>query len=135
MSLSRYKGEGLLENSGFERTYAKLKLDQKVSKKLRAGANVSYTNALITGLSTSTSALDPDTGETGNSSAQFNILSNIIQGRPTGGLFISNNDLVNSQVDFDPEENIQRVNPLASARSQEREDERRNFTIQWIFRL
>jgi TonB-linked SusC/RagA family outer membrane protein len=127
VSLSNYNGKGLLENSGFERTYVKLKLDQKVSKKLKASVNVSYTISEITGLSTSSSALNPTTGDGGTSSASFNILKDIIQGRPTAGLFLSNDQLINLPNDPDTSEGNPISNPLISAQTQTREDERRTL--------
>jgi len=123
LSLSNYTSDGLLENSGFDRTYVKLKLDQRVSKKLRAGANVSFTTTNVTGTHTSTNILDPSvTG--GSSNARFNLLKDIVQGRPTGGLFYSNEELLGFPEDPDTEEGAPISNPIVNSRTQVRADKK-----------
>ncbi|MDO5980037.1 SusC/RagA family TonB-linked outer membrane protein [Flavivirga spongiicola] len=124
LSLSKYDGEGLLENSAFNRTYAKVKLNQKISDKLKVGVNISYTTSRISGTSTSSNILNPDTDGGSTSSARFNLLKDIVQGRPTGGLFISNEELLGLPEDPDTEEGAPITNPLVNARTQIREDER-----------
>ena len=124
ISVSRYEAGGLLENSGFERNYATVNLDQRLSEKLRAGVNVSYTSALITGTHTSTNILNPDVDGGGSSSSRFNLLKDIVQGRPTGGLFISNEELLTLPEDPDTEEGAPITNPLVNAKTQIREDRR-----------
>ncbi|MBC9797749.1 SusC/RagA family TonB-linked outer membrane protein [Sinomicrobium weinanense] len=128
LSFSNYKGEGLLENSGFERTYLKLKLDQKVYHNLKAGANISYTKTGITGAHTSTNILDPSV-EGGSSNARFNLLKDIVQGRPTGGLFYTNEDLINMPEDPDTEEGAPISNPIVNSRTQVREDDKHTFSF------
>ncbi|WP_161554541.1 SusC/RagA family TonB-linked outer membrane protein [Sinomicrobium soli] len=128
LSFSNYKGEGLLENSGFERTYLKLKLDQKIYDNLKAGANISYTKTGITGAHTSTNILDPSV-EGGASNARFNLLKDIVQGRPTGGLFYTNEDLINMPEDPDTEEGAPISNPIVNSRTQVREDDRHTFSF------
>jgi len=125
LSFSNFTSDGILPNSGFERTYIKLKLDQKLSKKLRAGANFSYTTSEITGTHTSTNILNPNANETGSataSSGRFNLLKDIVQGRPTGGLFYSNDELLNLPDDPETEEGAPISNPLVNARTQTRSD-------------
>ena len=125
LSLSNYASNGLLENSGFDRTYIKLKLDQKISKNLTAGANVSYTTTEVSGTHTSTNILNPDGG---SSNARFNLLKDIIQGRPTGGLFYSNNELLSFPEDPDTEEGAPISNPIINSLTQHRLD-RKNQLI------
>ena len=127
ISLSRYDATGLLPNSGFNRTYSKLKLDQKLSKKFKVGVNIAYTVSETTGLSTSNNVLNPETGDGGVTSARFNLLKDVIQGRPTAGLFLSNEDLINLPNDPDTSEGAPIANPLISAQTQTREDERRTL--------
>ncbi|MEQ9289624.1 MAG: TonB-dependent receptor [Cyclobacteriaceae bacterium] len=120
MSLSRYDGEGLIENSRFERNYVKLKLDQKVTKRLSVGTNISYSSAKTTGVNTSTNILgnDPDGGS--GSSARFNYLKDVVQGRPTGGIFYTNEELLSSFDDPDTENGTPITNPLSNARTLQR---------------
>tara|TARA_R110001592_G_scaffold363328_1_gene684157 strand:+ start:22078 stop:25287 length:3210 start_codon:yes stop_codon:yes gene_type:complete len=121
LSLSNYSSNGLLQNSGFDRTYIKLKFDQKISKKLTAGANVSYTVTEVSGTHTSTNILNPDGG---SSNARFNLLKDIIQGRPTGGLFYSNEELLLFPEDPDTEEGAPISNPIVNSLTQKRGDKK-----------
>lgn len=125
LSLSKYASDGLLQNSGFDRTYIKLKLDQKISKKLTAGANVSYTTTEVTGTHTSTNILNPDGGA---SNSRFNLLKDIIQGRPTGGLFYSNEELLLFPEDPDTEEGAPISNPIINSLTQKRVD-KKNYLL------
>ncbi|TNJ46024.1 TonB-dependent receptor [Tamlana fucoidanivorans] len=123
IALSRYEGEGLLENSGFSRTYAKVKFDQKMSDKVKIGTNISYTSTVVDGTHTSTNILDP-TVEGGSSNARFNLLKDIVQGRPTGGIQYSNEEMLNLPEDPETEEGAPITNPLVNARTQIRKDVR-----------
>lgn len=125
LSLSNYGSSGLLRNSGFDRSYIKLKLDQNISKKLKAGANVSYSSTEVTGTHTSTNILNPDGG---SSNARFNLLKDIIQGRPTGGLFYSNEELLLMPEDPDTEEGAPISNPIINSLTQERVD-KKNYLL------
>lgn len=49
LSYSRNDENGLLVNNGFSRNYFKLRLDQKVSDKMRVSANAMYTDTKTTG--------------------------------------------------------------------------------------
>ena len=132
LSASRYIGDGLLTNSKFTRTYLKLKLNQNLTDKIATGLNISYTSALVSGVSTSSNTLNPNTGDGGGTSQNFNLLRNIVQARPTGGLFITNDELIDLPVDPDLEEGEQganSVNPLLNAVTQTRDDERRTLVI------
>lgn len=125
IALSNYSSDGLLENSGFDRTYIKLKFDQKLSKKFKVGANFTYSNSEVTGTHTSTNILDPNGGN--SSSGRFNLLKDIVQGRPTGGLFYSNQELLEAADDPDTEEGAPITNPLVNSRTQIRGDIRQAF--------
>ena len=120
ISLNNYTSTGLLPKSGFERFYLKFKLNQKVTNKIRIGVNISYTKSQITGTGTSTSIVSDDPSST-SSSSRFNLLRTIIQNRPTGGLFYSNEDLLTLAEDEDPTTDLL-FNPLINALSQDRED-------------
>ena len=125
LSFSNYSSGGLLDNSGFKRNYAKLKLDQKVSKKVKIGTNISFSNTETTGTYTSTNILNSDGGS--SSSGRFNLLKDIVQGRPTGGLFYSNEELLYLPEDPETEEGAPITNPLVNANTQTRIDERNTF--------
>lgn len=127
LSVSNYKSDGILVNSGFERTYMKLKFDQKVTKKLRIGTSINYTISEIKGVHTSTNILDPNANNTGSSSGRFNLLKDIVQGRPTGGLFYSNEQLLNAPDDPETEEGAPISNPLINAQTQDRNDLTQSF--------
>lgn len=122
LSVSKYTSEGLLENSGFDRTYAKFRFDQKVTSKLDVGTNISYTSSKTTGTHTSANILSSDVDGGGAGSANFNLLKDIIQARPTGGLFTSNEDLLTWPDDPDDDSSVPLRNPLVNARTQIRED-------------
>ncbi|WP_242203518.1 SusC/RagA family TonB-linked outer membrane protein [Aestuariivivens insulae] len=129
LSLSDYSLEGLLPNSGFDRTYVKLKIDQKLSKKLRAGANFSYSVSEVTGTHTSTNILEPEADGGGSSSGRFNLLKDIVQGRPTGGLFYSNEELLFFADDPETAAGEPITNPLVNAHTQLRGDKKENLYL------
>lgn len=86
-TLNHTDEEGIMLNSGFERTLATLKLDHKVNDRLRTGINTRYSRQSIDGVGTS---------NTGTQSS--NRLRNAVRFRP----FIAPG--LESQVDeFDPE--------------------------------
>jgi TonB-linked SusC/RagA family outer membrane protein len=129
LSLSSYNGTGLLSNSGFERIYMKLKLDQKVSEKIKVGTNISYTESEVKGAYTSTNILDPSASGSSGSNGRFNLLKDIVQGRPTGGLFYSNEELLTSPEDPETEAGAPITNPLVNALSTTREDVRNTLVF------
>lgn len=107
-SLSRYVENGIFKNSGFDRTTAKFRLDQKINKKLSFNLTVNYAMTNRKGVGTS--------GDSG----RFNMLAQILSARPTGGLKMTNEELLASAID--PEmlasgESLAQVNPVKQAES------------------
>lgn len=107
-SLSRYVENGIFKNSGFDRTTAKFRLDQKINKKLSFNLTVNYAMTNRKGVGTS--------GDSG----RFNMLAQILSARPTGGLKMTNEELLASAID--PEmlasgESLAQVNPIKQAES------------------
>ena len=107
-SLSRYVENGIFKNSGFDRTTAKFRLDQKINKKVSFNLTVNYAMTNRKGVGTS--------GDSG----RFNMLAQILSARPTGGLKMTNEELLESAID--PEmlstgESLAQVNPVKQAES------------------
>ena len=86
-SLSRYVENGIFKNSGFDRTTAKFRLDQKINKKVSFNLTVNYAMTNRKGVGTS--------GDSG----RFNMLAQILSARPTGGLKMTNEELLESAID------------------------------------
>ena len=102
-SLSRYVENGIFKNSGFDKTTAKFRLDQKINKKVSFNLTVNYAMTNRKGVGTS--------GDSG----RFNMLAQILSARPTGGLKMTNEELLESAID--PEmlssgESLAQVNPV-----------------------
>lgn len=76
---------GTIINSGYKRYQGRITLDQQVSKKLKVGADVTYTNTLQSGISPSAVA---------SSSASGSLMYNILGYRPFSGLSDSAYDAV-----------------------------------------
>ena len=107
-SLSRYVENGIFKNSGFDKTTAKFRLDQKINKKVSFNLTVNYAMTNRKGVGTS--------GDSG----RFNMLAQILSARPTGGLKMTNEELLESAID--PEmlssgESLAQVNPVKQAES------------------
>lgn len=102
-TFSRYDEEGIFNNSGFDRTTLKLRFDQKLSKKVSFNATFNYAMTNRRGQGTSADA------------GRFNMLAQIISARPTGGLKMDNETLLNSAIDpemLESGESLAQVNPV-----------------------
>lgn len=107
-SLSRYVENGIFKNSGFDRTTAKFRLDQKINKKVSFNLTVNYAMTNRKGVGTS--------GDSG----RFNMLAQILSARPTGGLKMTNEELLESAIDpemLNSGESLAQVNPVKQAES------------------
>lgn len=108
ISLSRYDENGIFNNSGFEKTTGKFNINQKLTKKITLNAIVNYANTNKQGLGTS--------GDTG----RFNMLAQILSARPTGGLALTNEELLASAIDpleLESGESLAQVNPIIQTES------------------
>lgn len=106
VSFSHFDENGIFTNSGFKKNTGKLRLNQKINKKMTFNTTINYSNSVKDGIGTS------GTGGT------LNVLSNLLRARPTGGNSISNEELLNSV--FDPIEisenqTYSQINPIKQA--------------------
>ncbi|MGV8094585.1 MAG: TonB-dependent receptor [Mangrovibacterium sp.] len=111
---SRYDQEGLFNNSGYKKTTARMRLNQKVSNFLDVDASVFYTNTNKTGI-----IMSSDQGK-------FGMLKQLLSSRPTGGLNVTDEELLKAVVDPAEEEivsdgNFTQFNPLAESEAVDRE--------------
>ena len=86
-SFSRYIENGIFKNSGFDKTTGKFRLDQKLSKSLSFNITVNYALTNRKGVGTSAD------------SGRFNMLAQILSARPTGGLKLTDDELLDSAID------------------------------------
>ena len=86
-SFSHYDEDGIFTNSGYKKNAGKLRIDQQISKAIRANATINYSSTIKEG-----------TGTSGTVST-LNVLSNLLRARPTGGNDITNEELLNSVID------------------------------------
>ncbi len=105
-SFSHYDNQGIFRNSGFDKNSARIKIMQKVYDWLTLDASVNYTRSVQTGVGTGGSTL-----------------SNILQYRPTGGLYTSDYQLRYNSVDPILDEvglsNANYFNPILNAENVE----------------
>ena len=81
-SFSRYIENGIFKNSGFDKTTAKVRFNQKMTKNLTLDATISYAQTNRKGVGTSAD------------SGRFNMLAQILSARPTGGLKLTDEALL-----------------------------------------
>ncbi|RGE76811.1 SusC/RagA family TonB-linked outer membrane protein [Bacteroides sp. AF32-8BH] len=107
-SFSRYIENGIFKNSGFNKTTGKFRLDQKLSKSLSFNFTVNYALTNREGVGTS--------GDSG----RFNMLAQILSARPTGGLKLTDEELLASVIDpemLESGESLAQVNPVKQTES------------------
>ncbi|MGL4292709.1 MAG: SusC/RagA family TonB-linked outer membrane protein, partial [Bacteroidales bacterium] len=108
LSFTRYDENGIFKNSDFDKTTAKFRITQKVLKNVTMDATINYANTNRNGVGTSA-----DNG-------RFNMLAQIISARPTGGLKIDDETLLNSAIDPEMLEDgtsLAQVNPVIQTES------------------
>lgn len=108
MGFSRYNENGIFNNSGFDKTTGKIRINQKVTNKISFDASVNYSNTNKKGLGTSADA------------GRFNMLAQILSARPTGGLGLSDEELLASAIDpleLASSESLAQVNPIVQTES------------------
>ena len=107
-SFSRYIENGIFKNSGFNKTTGTFRLDQKLSKSLSFNFTVNYALTNREGVGTS--------GDSG----RFNMLAQILSARPTGGLKLTDEELLASAIDpemLESGESLAQVNPVKQTES------------------
>ncbi|MDE5636905.1 MAG: SusC/RagA family TonB-linked outer membrane protein, partial [Alistipes sp.] len=104
MSFSDFIENGIFKNSGFNKVTAKATLNQKVTKWLTADIKMNYALTDKRGIGTS--------GDQG----RFNMLGTVLRARPTGGLQMSDEEMLHTAVDPLVEENtsgnLAQMNPV-----------------------
>lgn len=123
VSFSDYLENGIFNNSGFNKVTGKMTLNQKITKWLTADAKLTYANTEKRGIGTS--------GDQG----RFNMLGTVLRARPTGGLRMSDYEMLHTAVDPLVEENtsgnLAQVNPIIQTESVTN----KKRTEQWIANL
>ena len=108
VSFSRYDEKGIFNNSGFDKTTGKIRVNQKVTKSITFDATVNYSNTTRKGVGTSADA------------GRFNMLAQILTARPTGGLGLTDEELLVSAIDpleLESSESLAQVNPIKQTQS------------------
>ncbi|GAB6008129.1 SusC/RagA family TonB-linked outer membrane protein [Dysgonomonas reticulitermitis] len=126
VSFARYDENGIFNNSGFDKTSAKMRIDQKLFKNLKFDATINYAVTNRKGVGTTADA------------GRFNMLAQILSARPTGGLKIDNETLLTSAIDPEMLEDgtsLAQVNPVVQTQSvtNKRRSElwSGNFAVTW----
>lgn len=108
LSFSDYIENGIFTNSSFDKKTAKVRVNQKVSKHISFDATINYANTTKKGIGTS--------GDNG----RFNMLGQILRARPTGGLRLTDEELLAASIDpleIESSESLSQVNPIVQAQS------------------
>ena len=103
MLFSHYDEDGIFINSGFTKTNAKVRFTQKLWKNVTFDGTINYARTNKRGAGTTADA------------GRFNTLAQIISARPTGGLKMTNEELINSPIDLEMlegGESLAQVNPI-----------------------
>ena len=107
-NFSRYDEEGIFLNSGFDKTTGKLRIKQKLWPTVTLEATVNYAQTNKKGAGT--------TADNG----RFNMLAQILSARPTGGLRLTDEELLEMAIDPVMEEegeSLAQVNPVKQTQS------------------
>ena len=107
-NFSRYDEEGIFLNSGFDKTTGKLRIKQKLWSNVTVEATVNYAQTNKKGAGT--------TADNG----RFNMLAQILSARPTGGLRLTDEELLEMAIDPVMEEegeSLAQVNPVKQTQS------------------
>ncbi len=125
-SFNRYNEDGIFSNSGFDRTTANMRINQKLTNNITLDARVSYANVMRSGVGT--------TADNG----RFNMLGQIFSARPTGGLRVDDYTLLNTAIDpemLEDGQSLAQVNPVLQTQSvtNERGQEQwvANMSVNW----
>ena len=107
-SFSRYIENGIFKNSGFDKTTAKVRFNQKMTKNLTLDATISYAQTNRKGVGTSADA------------GRFNMLAQILSARPTPGWKMTIEEFLDAAIDpemLETGESLAQVNPIKQAES------------------
>lgn len=116
-SLSRINQEGIILNSGFNRTQGRMTLDQQVNKKLKLGLDANYANYKNYGTPTSTAGYNHE----------LNLLFSVWAFRPVS---VTNVNLIEEGLDPEIEQSQEhRFNPIMTTQNELRETYGTTFTV------
>ncbi|SMG40665.1 SusC/RagA family TonB-linked outer membrane protein [Sphingobacterium psychroaquaticum] len=116
-SLSRINQEGIILNSGFNRTQGRMTLDQQVNKKLKLGLDANYSNYKNYGTPTSASGYNHE----------LNLLFSVWAFRPVS---VTNVNLLEEGLDPEIEQSQEhRFNPIMTTQNELRENYGTTFTV------
>lgn len=107
-SFSDFLENGIFTNSSFNKITSKMRIVHQVSKRVNVDATVNYSNIDKRGVGTS--------GDNG----RFNMLGQILRARPTGGLRMTDEELLAAAIDpleLESSESLAQVNPIVQAQS------------------
>ena len=105
---TRYNENGIFNNSGFDRTTAKFRVKQKIMKDITLDATINYAQTNKKGVGTTAD------------SGRFNMLAQILSARPTGGLRLTDEELLSSAIDpvmLEDGTSLAQVNPVIQTES------------------
>ena len=108
ISFTRYDENGIFNNSGFDKTTGKIRINQKVTKNVSFDATINYAQTNRKGVGTTAD------------SGRFNMLAQILGARPTGGLRMTNEELLAAAIDpleLENSESLAQVNPIIQTQS------------------
>ncbi|GGH13215.1 SusC/RagA family TonB-linked outer membrane protein [Sphingobacterium alkalisoli] len=116
-SLSRINQEGIILNSGFNRTQGRMTLDQQINKKLKVGLDASYSNYKNYGTPSSSSSYNHE----------VNLLFSVWAFRPVS---VTNTNLLEEGLDPEIEQSQEhRFNPIMTTQNELRENYGTTFTV------
>lgn len=106
ISYSHFDEDGIFVNSGFKKNTGKMRFKQQINKAISLDATLNYANTVKDGIGTS------GTGGT------LSMLANLLRARPTGGLSVTDEELLTSV--FDPlllqsSDSYNQINPIKQA--------------------
>lgn len=107
-SFSRYIENGIFKNSGFDKTTAKVRFNQKITKDITLDATINYAQTNRKGSGTSADA------------GRFNMLAQILSARPTPGWKMTIEEFLDAAIDpemLETGESLAQVNPVKQAES------------------
>ena len=118
VSFSHFDENGIFKNSGYQKTTARAKINQKIFNWLTLDLSVSYANTVKDGIGTS------------GSSGSLNVLASLLRGRPTAGVNMTDEELLNSP--FDPMDLESSGSPSANPIKQAEAVYQKRNNEQWI---
>ena len=118
VSFSHFDENGIFKNSGYQKTTARAKFSQNIFKWLTLDLTVNYANTIKDGIGTS------------GSSGSLNVLGSLLRARPTGGVTMTDEELLNSP--YDPLDLENSGSPSANPIKQTEEVTQKRNSDQWV---